>query len=278
MQEEIQGLNSQTWDFIKEKGLELIMDFGPKLLIALIILIVGWKLISILKNGLNKVFIKRDLDPSLRPFFISIVSVGLKVLLILSVVGTVGIPMTSFIALIGAAGLAIGMAFSGTLSNVAGGIILLIIRPFKVGDYIATQGYEGTVKSILIFNTILTTVDNKVVIIPNGALATGNIINYSAMEDRRLDIVVNVEHGVDIMPIQENFLKIIKGDKRIFSDPEPKTIISISDTSVVITIRFWVKGSDYWDVNGVMHEKVYNYLRDNNIGIPYQKVNLLNNK
>src|SRR5690554_2549415 len=211
MQEEIQGLNSQTWDFIKGKGLELIMDFGPKLLIALIILIVGWKLISILKNGLNKVFIKRDLDPSLRPFFISIVSVGLKVLLILSVVGTVGIPMTSFIALIGAAGLAIGMAFSGTLSNVAGGIILLIIRPFKVGDYIATQDYEGTVKSILIFNTILTTVDNKVVIIPNGALATGNIINYSAMEDRRLDIVVSVEHGVDIIAYSRELFKNHKG-------------------------------------------------------------------
>lgn len=275
MQEEIQGINSQTWDFIKQKGIEIIMDFGPKFIVALIILFIGWKLISLLKNGLNKVFTKRDLDPSLRPFFLSTVSVGLKILLILSVIGTIGIPMTSFVALIGAAGLAIGMAFSGTLSNVAGGIILLIIRPFKTGDYIATQGHEGTVKAILIFNTVLTTADNKIVIIPNGALATGNIINYSSMEDRRLDISISIEHGVDIMPIQNDFMKMVKEDTRIFKDPEPKTIITISETSVNITIRFWLKNSNYWDVNGLMHEKVYNYLRENKIGIPYQKINLL---
>lgn len=260
---------------LQEKGISLLLEYGPKIIVASLILWISLKIINFICRRLDKLLTRRNVDTSLRPFIVSVTSIGLKILVALSVISIIGIPMTSFITLIGAMGLAIGMAFSGTLSNVAGGVVLLILRPFKVGDTIMAQTFEGTVKSIQIFNTILVTGDNKTVIIPNGALATGNIINYSTMENRRIDINIKLAHGEDIIPIQKALIEIAKEDKRVFSEPEPTIIVTVSETSVILGLRFWLKNSDYWDVNGDLNEKIYHYLREYNVGMPYQKVNFI---
>lgn len=260
---------------LQEKGISLLLEYGPKIIVVSLILWISLKIINFICRRLDKLLTRRNVDTSLRPFIVSVTSIGLKILVALSVISIIGIPMTSFITLIGAMGLAIGMAFSGTLSNVAGGVVLLILRPFKVGDTIMAQTFEGTVKSIQIFNTILVTGDNKTVIIPNGALATGNIINYSTMENRRIDINIKLAHGEDIIPIQKALIEIAKEDKRVFSEPEPTIIVTVSETSVILGLRFWLKNSDYWDVNGDLNEKIYHYLREYNVGMPYQKVNFI---
>lgn len=181
-----------------ETGNELILTYGPRLIGALITLIVGWWIISIIRNTLRKRFEKRNMEPSLRGFLNSMIGITLKILLLVSVVGMMGVQMTSFIAILGAAGLAVGMALSGTLQNFAGGVIILLFKPFKVGDYIEAQGHSGSVNEIQIFNTILKTPDNKTIIIPNGGLSTGSMINYSTEPRRRVDFIFGIGYGDDV--------------------------------------------------------------------------------
>jgi small conductance mechanosensitive channel len=254
---------------------DVVFKFGPKLLIACLILWVGFKLIRFLVKKIEKAFEKKNLDLSLRPFLISLISILLKVLLILTVIGYLGIEMTQFTAILASCGVAIGLALSGTLQNVAGGVVLLVLRPFKVGDYIEAQGYEGTVKEIMIFTTTLVTVDNKVITIPNGALSGSSVINYSKMEDRRIDIKFNLAHGVDISQINPRLIEIAKQDKRIFTTPEPTVIVSITDLAIDVDLRFWCKNSDYWNIMGDIHTEVYNYLVKENIPLPHQKIDLI---
>lgn len=254
---------------------DVVFKFGPKLLIACLILWVGFKLIRFLVKKIEKAFEKKNLDLSLRPFLISLISILLKVLLILTVVGYLGIEMTQFTAILASCGVAIGLALSGTLQNVAGGVVILVLRPFKVGDYIEAQGYEGTVKEIMIFTTTLVTVDNKVITIPNGALSGSSVINYSKMEDRRIDIKFNLAHGVDISQINPRLIEIAKQDKRIFSTPEPQVIVSITDLAINVDLRFWCKNADYWDIMGDIHTAVYNYLVTEKIALPHPKLDLM---
>jgi small conductance mechanosensitive channel len=254
---------------------DVVFKFGPKLLIACLILWVGFKLIRFLVKKIEKTFEKKNLDLSLRPFLISLISILLKVLLILTVIGYLGIEMTQFTAILASCGVAIGLALSGTLQNVAGGVVLLVLRPFKVGDYIEAQGYEGTVKEIMIFTTTLVTVDNKVITIPNGALSGSSVINYSKMEDRRIDIKFNLAHGVDISQINPRLIEIAKQDKRIFSTPEPQVIVSITDLAINVDLRFWCKNADYWDIMGDIHTAVYNYLVSEKIALPHPKLDLM---
>lgn len=263
-----------TWADVITFLKDVVFEFGPKLLIACLILWVGFKLIRFLVKKIEKAFEKKNLDLSLRPFLISLISILLKVLLILTVIGYLGIEMTQFTAILASCGVAIGLALSGTLQNVAGGVVLLVLRPFKVGDYIEAQGYEGTVKEIMIFTTTLVTVDNKVITIPNGALSGSSVINYSKMEDRRIDIKFNLAHGVDISQINPRLIEIAKQDKRIFSTPEPTVIVSITDLAINVDLRFWCKNVDYWDVNADMQAAVYNFLISENIALPYPKVDL----
>jgi len=267
--------SSLSWEDVMMFLKDLIFKFGPKLIIACIILYVGFRLIRFLTKRIGKVFEKRNLDVSLRPFLLSVVSIGLKILLILTVVGYLGVEMTQFTAIIASAGVAIGLALSGTLQNVAGGVVLLVLRPFRVGDYISAMGYEGTVKSILIFHTTLITVDNKVITLPNGALSSGNMINYSRMDTRRIDLNFKLAHGVDLNAVSAAIIAIAKEDKRIFTDPVPVVIPTISDLSVLIDLRFWCKTSDYWDVLADINKNVYDYLVKDKIALPYSKIDII---
>lgn len=268
--------NPLSWEDVMAFLKDLIFKFGPKLIIACIMLYVGFRLIRFLTKRIGKMFEKRNLDVSLRPFLLSVVSIGLKILLILTVIGYLGVEMTQFTAIIASAGVAIGLALSGTLQNVAGGVVLLVLRPFRVGDYISAMGYEGTVKSILIFHTTLITVDNKVVTLPNGALSSGSMVNYSRMDTRRIDLNFKLAHGVDLNAVSAAIIAIAKEDKRIFTDPLPIVIPSISDLSVLIDLRFWCKNADYWDILADMNKNVYNYLVREKIALPYSKIDIIN--
>lgn len=267
--------NPLSWDDVMAFLKDLIFQFGPKLIIACIILYVGFKLIRFLTKKIGRVFEKKNLDISLRPFLLSVVSVGLKILLILTVVGYLGVEMTQFTAIIASAGVAIGLALSGTLQNVAGGVVLLVLRPFRVGDYISAMGYEGTVKSILIFHTTLITTDNKVITLPNGTLSSGSMINYSRMDTRRIDLNFKLAHGVDLGAVSAAIIAIAKEDKRIFADPLPVVIPSISDLSVLVDLRFWCNNSDYWDVLADINRSVYDYLVQEKIALPYSKIDII---
>lgn len=267
--------NSLSWEDVMVFLKDLIFKFGPKLIIACIILYVGFRLIRFLTKRIGKAFEKRNLDVSLRPFLLSVVSIGLKILLILTVVGYLGVEMTQFTAIIASAGVAIGLALSGTLQNVAGGVVLLVLRPFRVGDYISAMGYEGTVKSILIFHTTLITVDNKVITLPNGALSSGSMINYSRMDTRRIDLNFKLAHGVDFNAVSAAIIAIAKEDKRIFTDPVPVVIPTISDLSVLVDLRFWCKTEDYWDVLADINKNVYDYLVKDKIALPYSKIDII---
>lgn len=267
--------NSLSWEDVMVFLKDLIFKFGPKLIIACIILYVGFRLIRFLTKRIGKVFEKRNLDVSLRPFLLSVVSIGLKILLILTVVGYLGVEMTQFTAIIASAGVAIGLALSGTLQNVAGGVVLLVLRPFRVGDYISAMGYEGTVKSILIFHTTLITVDNKVITLPNGALSSGSMINYSRMDTRRIDLNFKLAHGIDLNAVSAAIIAIAKEDKRIFTNPVPVVIPTISDLSVLVDLRFWCKTEDYWDVLADINKNVYDYLVKDKIALPYSKIDII---
>jgi len=254
---------------------EFVLSYGPKLIGAIITLIVGLWVIKKISSGIKVAFEKRGIDPSLRPFLTSLISTALKVFLVVSVLSMIGIAMTSFVAIIGAAGLAIGMALSGTLQNFAGGVIILILKPFKVGDYIEAQGYSGTVHSIQIFNTVLKTPDNKTIIIPNGGLSTGSMVNYSAEETRRVDWTFGIAYGDDVEKARKVLMDILNRDQRILDDPAPFIKMSeLADSSVNLATRVWVKTPDYWDVYMENMEKVYNAFNREGINFPFPQMDV----
>ncbi len=258
-----------------ETGNELILTYGPRLIGALITLIVGWWIISIIRNTLRKRFEKRNMEPSLRGFLNSMIGITLKILLLVSVVGMMGVQMTSFIAILGAAGLAVGMALSGTLQNFAGGVIILLFKPFKVGDYIEAQGYSGSVNEIQIFNTILKTPDNKTIIIPNGGLSTNSMTNYSTEPRRRVDFVFRIGYGDDVDQARSVIKSLIEADDRILNDPEPFIAVSeLADSSVNLVVRVWAEASNYWGIHFDMHEKVYKAFDKEGLNIPFPQMDV----
>ncbi len=250
--------------------MDLLEKFGPKVLLAIVVLVAGLWVIRIISKFLKRAFNKSNLDESLRPFLTSFLSVLLKVLLVISVAGMIGIEMTSFIAILAAAGLAVGMALSGTLQNFAGGVMLLIFKPFKVGDYIEAQGHSGIVTEIQIFNTLLKTPDNKKVIIPNGGLSTGSMINYTAEDTRRVDMTFGIGYQDDIDKAKGILQGIIDGNDLIYNEPEPFVgIMELSDSSVNLVVRVWTKTSDYWNVYFYMQETVKKTFDKEGISIPF---------
>lgn len=267
--------NFLSWEDVIGFLKKILFDFGPKLIIAGLILYIGFRLIRFLCKKINNLFEKKNLDKSLRPFLMSLISILLKALLILTVVGYLGVEMTQFTAILASAGVAIGLALSGTLQNVAGGVVLLVLRPFRVGDYIAAQGYEGTVKSILIFHTTLVTTDNKIITLPNGALSAGSMINYTQMETRRLDLVFDLAYGVDLNSVSNAIMSIAKEDKRILLEKDVVVIPTISQAAITIDLRFWTKTDDYWDVLADINKNVYDYLVKEKIAMPYSKVDII---
>jgi small conductance mechanosensitive channel len=256
------------------KALNSGIELGGRILAALIIFIIGKFLI----NWANKLFAttlqKRNVDASIQSFLKSIVNITLLVMLFLAVIGKLGIELTSFAALLASVGVAVGMALSGNLSNFAGGVIILVFRPYKVGDYIeASTGASGTVTDIQIFHTVLTTPDNKIIFAPNGAMSSAVVTNYSRKETRRLDFTFGVEYGTDFNQAKAIILEIISKDSRILQDPAPFVELSaLADSSVNITVRVWVNASDYWGVNFDMNKNVYATFNEKGISFPFPQL------
>jgi small conductance mechanosensitive channel len=251
------------------------MAYAPTVVGALLVLIIGLWVISLITKGFGRMMKKKDTDPSLQGFLKSMVSVLLKVLLFISVMGMMGIEATSFIAILGAAGLAVGLALQGTLQNFAGGVIILLFKPFKVGDFVDGAGHMGTVKEIKIFTTIMNTPDNKIIIIPNAQLSNSSLTNYSAMDTRRVDFTFGIGYGDDYDKAKKTLLNLIKADERIMKDPEPFIALSeLADSSVNIVVRVWAKGADYWGIYFDMNEKVYKTFTKAGLNIPFPQMDV----
>ncbi len=252
-----------------------IVNYGMKLIGAAAALIIGLWVIKIIMNRFKAVLTKRNVDASLVPFLISVLGISIRVALIISVAGMVGIEMTSFIAILGAAGLAIGLALQGTLQNFAGGVIILLLKPFKVGDFVEVGGHMGTVKEIQIFNTMLTTVDNKVIIIPNGGLANSSMTNFSTMPTRRVDFSFGISYGDDFEKAKSLIRGLIDADDRILKDPAPFVRVGqLGDSSVNITTRVWVNAPVFWDVHFDMVENVKKTFDKEGISIPFPQMDV----
>ena len=250
----------ESWFGItSEEMFSSLASIGFKLCIAIAILIGGFWLSKMASRGLKRVLLRRDTDVGLVTFLSSLVGIILKILTIVTAITQLGVEMTSFVALIGAAGIAIGMAFSGTLSNFAGGVMILLFKPFKVGDLIRTDNEEGTVSEILIFNTILKTSSNKVVILANGQVANHTVINYTKSEKRRVEWSFNIAYGDDLEVAKNLLIKFGKEDKKILTEPESIFVAlgELGDSSLKITVRAWAYTDDYWDVFYRMNERVY---------------------
>lgn len=268
-------------DVYTEKAIQMLMVYGPKLLLSIVVLIFGLSFIGSLTDYIRKTMEKRGVEPSVVPFFINLVKWGLKILLLLSVASMMGVETTSFIAVLGAAGLAVGLALQGSLANFAGGVIILMFRPFKKGDYISVQGYEGAVESIDIFATIIKTIDNKKVIIPNGPLAGGPINNFTALETRRVDLAIGIGYNDDIRTAIKVLLEMCKKHPKALKDPQPMVAVKeYGDSSINLTIRVWCNTEDYWEVFFALNEQIKYVLDENNISIPFPQrdVHIFNEK
>lgn len=264
---------------VVDNYLEKIINFGfeyaPKLLGGLLVLFIGLWVTKLITKAIGKSLTKSSIDQSLVPFLKSLTNIILKALLIITVMGMIGIEMTSFVAIIGAAGLAVGLALSGTLQNFAGGVIILILKPFKIGDFIEAQGFLGTVKEINIFSTLLNTPDKKLVIIPNGPLSTGALINYSAEPLRRVDWTFGIAYGDDVENFKKAINQFISEDDRILKDPAGFIGLSeLADSSVNFAVRVWVDSPDYWGVFFDMNEKVYTKFPDYDLNIPFPQMDV----
>jgi small conductance mechanosensitive channel len=253
----------------------IVVSNFVNILVAAAILVIGFWIVKKLVKRINKVLEKREMDQSLRTFLSSLTSVGLKALIVVSAIGQLGIEMTSFVAILGAAGLAVGMAFSGTLSNFAGGVMLLVFKPFKVGDLVAVQGEEGIVSEVLIFNTILKTLDNKVIILANGAVANGTIVNYTKADKRRVDWSFGIAYGDDLKVAKELLAKFVAEDSRVLHDDANLVALGeLGDSSVNITVRAWCKTEDYWGVFFDMNERVYKEFDAAGLSIPFPQMDV----
>lgn len=260
----------ENFQFDTTSLIDLGITYGMNILGAVITLIVGLYVVSIVLNILGRVLTKSAVDPSLKSFLGSLVSMLLKVLVYVTAIGVLGVQMTSIAAMLGAAGLAVGLALSGTLQNFAGGVMILLFKPYKVEDFIEAQGYVGIVKEIQIFVTILTTPDNKTVLIPNGPLATGSMINYSTQATRRVDWVFGIAYGDDVDKAYQVLDRLIAADQRILKDPPLlRAVHALADSSVNITVRVWVKSLDYWPVFFHMNEQVYKTFGTEGLTIPF---------
>lgn len=255
---------------------ENAMSIGLKVLAAIIIYAVGAWLIQRIKRLLKKILVKRNVEASLSSFTLSFVSITLTILLLLITVQTLGVDTSSIVALIAGSGLAIGMALSGTLQNFAGGIMILFFKPFKVGDYIETQGYSGTVHSIQITTTVIKTTDNKTVVLPNGGLSGSIINNYSTSEKRRCDWDISIEYGSDIDLAKSVLMEIVNRNGKVLQEPEKPFVAlkSLADSAIIVTCRVWVKREDYWDVFYTVNEEIYKELPKRGIGFPYPQLDV----
>ena len=261
-----------------EEAIRSLVEHGSQLgftiIKALIVFLVGRLVINLLNKLVRKILSKRDIDPSVKTFVGSLVNVSLTILLIISVVGALGVQTTSFAALLASAGVAVGMALSGNLSNFAGGLIILLFKPYKVGDYIEAQGVGGTVKEVQMFHTVLGTVDNKVIYIPNGSLSSGVVTNFSNQTTRRVDWTFGVEYGSDYEKVKQVIESVLANDSRILSEPAAPFIAltALADSSVNVVVRVWVNSSDYWGVYFDINKNIYATFNEVGIGFPFPQL------
>lgn len=252
---------------------------GGAIIKALLVFIIGKFIISLINKLVTRMLLKRDIDVSVKTFIRSLVSISLTILLIVSVVGALGVETTSFAALLASAGVALGMALSGNLQNFAGGLIILLLKPFKVGDVVECQGSTGSVKEIQIFHTILCTPDNKLIYIPNGALSSGVVINYSKQEIRQVEWIVGVDYGEDFPKVESVLRDVAAQDKRILTTPEPFVALHALDASSVnVVLRVWAKKEDYWGVYFDMNKAIYTAFNAKGINFPYPQLTIHQDK
>ncbi|AWK98753.1 mechanosensitive ion channel family protein [Stutzerimonas stutzeri] len=254
---------------LSEAWLPVALQYGAQVTLALLTFLFGWWLINTLTAKVSSLLQRRQVDPTLHGFIGSLASVVLKVLLLVSVASMIGVETTSFIAVIGAAGLAIGLALQGSLANFAGGVLILLFRPFRVGEWIEAQGIAGTVNSIQIFHTVLKTGDNKTVVVPNGALSNGHITNFSRELRRRADINIGIDYSSDIKLARQILLEIAE-DPRVLREPEPVVFVTgLGDSSVNLSLRVWVATADFWPVTFSFTEQAKERLTAAGVGIPF---------
>lgn len=280
----IDGAAEQTAEIVKnvqnvnleqviQQVITFCVDAGKSILLAAVIFIAGRFLISVINRLVAQMMERRKIDATIQSFLRSFINILLTILLLISVVSALGVNTTSFAALLASAGVAVGMALSGNLQNLAGGLIILLFKPYKVGDYVDAQGVSGTVKEIQIFHTVLITPDNKIIYVPNGSLSSGSVTNYSLSQLRRVDWTVGVEYGTEIEKVRQTVLDLIKKDGRILTEPAPFIALSaLADSSVNITIRVWVKNEDYWGVFFDMNQNIYEVFNREGISFPFPQV------
>ena len=275
---------AETLEKVKETPIDVwlpklvdnyLVPLGIKLVVALAVFLIGRWIIKLIKKAMKRASQRKHADETVGSFLTSLVSVILNFILIIAIISILGINTSSLVALLASAGLAIGMALSGTLQNFAGGVIIILFRPFKVGDYIVAQGQEGIVKEIQIFNTIILTLDNKLITIPNGPLSTGVMTNYSREDVRRVDWTVSIEYGDDFDKAKSVILRLCDEDGRILKTPAPFVEIgALAANSVDITVRVWVKSQDYWPVFFSMNERVYKTLPQEGLHFPFPQMDV----
>ncbi|MDQ0652714.1 mechanosensitive ion channel family protein [Pseudomonas cedrina] len=264
-------LNAEMDHLIKtsQSWIPMIMEYGSRVLLAVVTLAIGWWLINVFTHRVGRLLALRNADLALQHFITSLANIALKVMLIVSVASMIGVATTSFVAAIGAATLAIGLALQGSLANFAGGVLILLFRPFRIGDWIEAQGTSGTVDSIQIFHTVLRTGDNKTVIVPNGILSNGIITNTNRQPTRKVVFDVGVDYEADLQKAREVLLELAK-DPRVLVDPEAVAVVStLGDSSITVSLRCWTKTSDYWDVVFMFNELARDRLKAAGIDIPF---------
>lgn len=259
-------------DLIKEN----IIQYGMKIFICIIVLVVGFKIVNVICKHIKKIMEKKNVEHSIVHFTNSLLKIGLKLLLVLAIFETLGTDATSIVAILGAASFAVGLALQGSLSNFAAGVIILVLRPFRVGNYVQISGLSGTVASIEIFSTVLKTPDNKTIILPNGPIIGSNIINYSIEETRRVDFVFGIDYSSDIKKAKEVMREVAYSHELVLKDPEVFVgVTELADSSVNFVVRAWVKSEDYWTVHFDITESMKLRLNEENIGIPYPHIQIV---
>lgn len=269
-----------TWDSFSSGAKQFLNDvlfhYMPKFVVACIVLFVGWKLINLLNKMMKRAYERHKVDPSLQEFLHSLIDILLKVLIVLTAMGIMGIQMTSFIAILGAAGVAIGMGLQGTLQNFAGGVIILLLKPFKVGDYIEQGPYSGYVDSIQIFNTTLRTYDARKIIVPNTELATKSLVNHFNMPQRRVAIDVGLAYGMSVEKAKEVMLKVAADNPLVLHEPKAPfaTLEDLADSSLHMRLYAWTLPENYWDTLYSLNEGIYNAFRENGLEIPFNQMDV----
>lgn len=271
----MENLSSVSLDTLVSKLIDLTVSLGSKLLIAVIVFFIGRWLVRKLNHFIVSLMKKRNVEASLFSFIKSLTAITLNFLFVIVLIGVLGIETSSFIALFASAGVAVGMALSGTLQNFAGGVMILLFKPFKVGDFIEAQGQNGTVKEIQIFNTIIMTPDNKVIIVPNGGLSTGIMKNYSREETRRVDWEFGIGYGDSYDKAKAVLERLLNADNRVLKNPAYFiALTSLGESSVNLVVRAWVNTPDYWSVFFDMNEKVYKTFSEENLNIPFPQLDV----